>query len=108
MRGMSLAAVPVRQLGAFIKGVAAVPDSHTAQALGADGWARDEHFLMLIIDTLREANWQRSKDGSKNRNRPKPVSPLAKRGKRIGNANGRSNTEVLALLDKYKRKGGSD
>ncbi len=32
---------------------------------------------MLIVDELRVANWQRTKDGSKNRNRPDRISPLA-------------------------------
>ena len=31
---------------------------------------------MLVLDELRTANWMRSKDGAKGRNRPKPVSPL--------------------------------
>lgn len=30
------------------------------------------------MDSLRIANWQRSKDGMKGRNKPKPISPLAK------------------------------
>lgn len=33
---------------------------------------------MLVLDELRVANWQRSKSGAKNRNRPKRISPLAK------------------------------
>ena len=41
---------------------------------------------MLILDEIRTANWMQSKDGAKNRNRPKPVSPLVRddRSKKVG------------------------
>ncbi|MDH2392311.1 DUF5361 domain-containing protein [Streptomyces sp. HNM0663] len=57
----------------------------TAQVFGGDGHTREQHLLYLAVDELRQANWQRSKDGTKGRNRPKPLSPLARRpGKRTG------------------------
>jgi hypothetical protein len=56
--------------------------------------------LALVLDELRTANWMRSKDGHHNRNRPKPVSPLAKKtGKRYGHTD-RSPAEVISLLER--------
>ena len=78
------------------------PGSLTAQAAGGDGWTRTEHLLAFVVDELRTANWQRSKDGSKNRNRPKPISPLrTASGKRIGKTD-RSPAEVKAYLDRLQ------
>lgn len=52
----------------------------------------------MIVDELRVANWLRSKDGAKGRNRPKRISPLAKKpGTRIGRTT-RSPREVMDLL----------
>lgn len=73
------------------------PDSLTAQAHGSDGWTRVEHLLALIVDQLAIANWQRSKDGRKNRNRPKPISPLNRTGTRFGKTD-RDPDEVAAFL----------
>lgn len=72
------------------------PESLLAQALGGDGWSRTDHLLALVVDELRVANWQRSKDGSKGRNRPTPISPLGKK-KPIGHTD-RSPAEVQAYL----------
>jgi hypothetical protein len=57
--------------------------SATAMLAGSDGISITDHVLMLITDELRTANWMRSKDGAKNRNRPKPLSPLNKRGREV-------------------------
>jgi hypothetical protein len=47
------------------------------------------------------ANWQRSKDGTKGRNKPKPISPLAtKPGLRTGRTD-RSPREVQNLLARF-------
>jgi hypothetical protein len=46
--------------------------------MATDEYTPDQHLLFLIHDQLAIANWQRTKDGSKGRNRPKPLSPLAK------------------------------
>lgn len=41
----------------------------------------------MILDELRVQTWQRTKAGAKNRQRPKPTSPLAKKPERtIGGA----------------------
>lgn len=54
----------------------------------------------MIVDELRTANWQRSKDGTKNRNRPKRISPLARKpGIRYGRTS-RPTEEVIAYLDR--------
>lgn len=54
---------------------------------------------MLILDQLRVANWMRSQDGAKGRNRPKPISPLSAQPKerRIGGTH-LSDEEVVAML----------
>jgi hypothetical protein len=74
------------------------PHTLTAQVAGSDGCTLTEHLLFLVVDQLRTANWLRSKDGAKGRNRPKPLSPLAKpRGLRIGGTD-RSPSEVMEVL----------
>lgn len=84
----------------MVRGLEVDPASLTAQSLGADGWTRLEHLLALAVDELRTANWQRTKDGAKNRNRPKPISPLKKApGKQIGKTD-RSPAEVAAYLQR--------
>ncbi|SFD14473.1 DUF5361 domain-containing protein [Streptomyces aidingensis] len=81
-----------------MRGLLADPTSLLAKACGADGYTLDQHLLMLILDALRTANWMRSRDGQKGRNRPKPVSPLArKKGRRIGRTT-RSPQQVAAYL----------
>jgi hypothetical protein len=57
-------------------------------------------LLALAVDELRVANWQRSKDGHHGRNRPKPISPMAQRGRRWGRTD-RSPVEVAAVLARY-------
>lgn len=73
----------------------------TAQLLGSDGRTLGEHLAYQHLDELRVANWQRSKDGQKNRNKPKPVSPLAQKpGVRTGRTD-RSPADVQRLLARY-------
>jgi hypothetical protein len=60
---------------------------------------------MLLLDTLRVANWQRSVDGSKGRNRPRPVSPLVRAAGETTyggakRAPATSRAQALALLDR--------
>jgi hypothetical protein len=76
------------------------PSSVTAQVSGGDGHTREQHLQYLLLDELRTANWQRTKDGQKNRNRPKPASPLAKkRGIRTGRTD-QDPADVMRLLKK--------
>lgn len=67
----------LRQLAACVRGLLADPTTLTAKAFGADGYSLEQHLLFLLVDELRIANWQRSKDGSRGTNRPKRISPLA-------------------------------
>lgn len=74
------------------------PTSVTSQVHGGDGHTRSEHLLFLVVDELRTANWQRSKDGAKGRNKPKPISPLARKpGLKTGRTD-RDPAEVMQLL----------
>jgi hypothetical protein len=53
----------------------------------------------MILDELRLGNWLQSEDGQKKRNRPKPVSPLAKKDTKMGHIpDGVSQDQVMALL----------
>lgn len=75
------------------------PTSQVARAAGSDGYSLTEHLLFLIVDELRLANWLSSEDGSKNRNRPDRLSPLAERKPRLGVVpDGVTQDQVLALL----------
>lgn len=75
------------------------PASLSAQAAGGDGWTRTEHLLCLVLDELRIANWQRTKNGAKGVHRPKPISPLREvPGQRIGRTD-RTPEEIKAYLD---------
>ena len=44
-----------------------------AQNPDAAPWGLSEHLLAVIADSVIAANWMQSKDGQKNRNRPKPI-----------------------------------
>jgi len=82
--------------------------SCTYRALGGDEWTLTDHLLALIHDQLAIANWQRSKDGQRDRNRPKPMSPLlqreSRRERRIGHTD-RTPDEVRALLAQLGPRG---
>lgn len=91
----------MRRIGNLYAALLADPRSITAQNAGGDGYTTADHLMFLVVDELRTANWQRTKDGAKGRNRPKPLSPLAKKpGKKIGRTD-RSPSEVAALLARY-------
>lgn len=73
----------------------------TARLLGGDGRTAVEHLQYFVVDELRTANWQRTKNGQKNRNKPKPISPLATRpGIRTGRTD-KSPAEVQQMLARY-------
>jgi hypothetical protein len=56
----------------------------------------------MVLDELRIANWQRSKDGAKGRGRPKRASPLAQpQGERRYGKTDRSPEEVAAYLARF-------
>lgn len=51
------------------------PESAYVRAVHGDEamWGLPEHLMALAIDALNVANWQRSADGAKGRNYPKPI-----------------------------------
>lgn len=92
----------MRRIGNLYAALLADARSITAQAAGGDGYTTADHLMFLVVDELRTANWQRTKDGAKGRNRPKPLSPLAKkRGPEKTGRTDRSPSEVVALLARY-------
>lgn len=85
-------------LGPAARALLADPGTLTARAAGGDGYTLTEHLLMLVLDELRTANWQRSKHGQRGTNRPTRVSPLAKSsGARFGGTS-RPPEQVAAYL----------
>jgi len=70
------------------------------RVLIADEWNLTEHLLALAVDRLGVLIWQKTKDGQKGRNRPKPISPLAKHGSTYGKTD-RSPEEVKAYLARF-------
>lgn len=36
-------------------------------------WGLSEHLLAVVADAVVAGNWMQSRDGQKNRNRPKPI-----------------------------------
>lgn len=95
-----MARLDIGLIGAATRALLGDPTTLTAQAAGGDGWSRTDHLLALIVDELRVANWQRSKDGARNRNRPKRISPLTKKpGRRYGRTS-RTPEEVAAYLQR--------
>jgi hypothetical protein len=51
------------------------PDSALHRAMHPDAapWGLSEHLLAVVADAVIAGNWMQSKDGQKNRNRPKPI-----------------------------------
>ena len=46
---------------------------HRAMHPDAAPWGLPEHLLAVIADAVTAGNWMQSRDGQKNRNRPKPI-----------------------------------
>ena len=47
-------------------------------------WALNEHLLAEIADTQRLLLWAKTKDGTKNRNRPQPIPRPGRRPEKFG------------------------
>lgn len=67
-----------RRLRVFIDGLKSCPESALWRQLDPDGardelWTINTHRATDAVDLLTAANWQRSEDGSKGRNKPKPT-----------------------------------
>lgn len=102
--------VPLRRLRGLVAGF---PDAGTAlwraavdspRGAGvarrppASWWTPERDLLASVIDLLSIQVWQRSEDGSKNRNRPKPIErPGVSSGRRMG-ATSLPQEQVLAIL----------
>jgi len=71
-------------------------DGALARALhGTDAlWTLDRQLLAAAVDELRTSNWMRSKDGAKNRNRPKPIPRPGTGDRRYGSARGMTPEQV--------------
>jgi hypothetical protein len=87
----------------LIRALAATPGTLLNRKLSSDDWSRSEHLLAIVADRLAVANWQRSKDGQKGTRRPKPISPLAKRGGVRYGKTDKSPEEVKAWLARLRR-----
>lgn len=70
--------------------------------MAGDDWSRTDHLLALVHDQLAAANWQRAAGGKRKPPKPKPISPLVKRGTRMGGGHGKSNDEVIAQLERFR------
>lgn len=46
---------------------------HRAMHPDAAPWGLSEHLLAVVADAVIAGNWMQSRDGQKNRNRPKPI-----------------------------------
>lgn len=46
---------------------------HRAMNPDAAPWGLSEHLLAVLADAVIQGNWMQSRDGQKNRNRPKPI-----------------------------------
>lgn len=95
--GRSFAVLHAADLAAHLP-----PDSAVGRAMNPDhAWGVAEHLQALTVDALRLLVWMQSTDGSKNRNRPKPIPrPGVKQGKqRVG------KKDLLVLpVDEVKRR----
>lgn len=49
-------------------------------------WSLSEHLLAESVDSLRMLLWAKTKDGQKNRNRPKPIERPGRRPEKLGKA----------------------
>ena len=48
-------------------------------------WGLSDHLLAVIADAVIAGNWMQSRDGQKNRNRPKPIQrPGVEQDKKYG------------------------
>jgi hypothetical protein len=93
-------------LRVLIEALAQTPGTLLQRRLAGDDWTLDQHLLAIAADRLAVANWQRSRSGQKGTNRPKPISPLARRGQSRQNRTGYTDQDpaaVKALLDRYRR-----
>lgn len=91
-------ALIVRRLYVLVEALIKMPESLLHKELAGDTWSLTDHLLALIHDQLAIANWQRSRDGQRGSNRPKPISPLAAKNQTRYGKTDRDPEEVKAFL----------
>lgn len=70
---------------------------------GPLAWTQAEHFAALQLHAANVANWQRTKDGQKGNNPPKPIEPPKGRKEReAGSA--RLDAKAQAFLARQKAR----
>lgn len=58
---------------------------HRAMHPDESPWGLSEHLLAVVADAVIQGNWMQSRDGQKNRNRPKPIKrPGVETSKKFG------------------------
>ena len=98
LRHLGTARLSWRRLRILIEALVVTPGTLLNRRLSGDDWSLDQHLLAIVADRLAVANWQRSKDGQKGTRRPKPISPLAKRGGLRYGKTDRDPEDVKAFL----------
>lgn len=100
LRGIALESLTIREAIPLVDILTHADGTGLRRAMVEDTWTLTDHLLALVYDELRLHTWQRTRDGKKNRRRPKPISPLAKRGTRYGKTD-RDPDEVKAYLARF-------
>jgi hypothetical protein len=62
-----------RDLLVFVQHVGRDSALYRSQNPDDSPWGLSEHLLAVVADAVIAANWMQSRDGQKNRNRPKPI-----------------------------------
>lgn len=81
------------------------PDSATMRHY-AQGWALEAQLLAGVFDRLVEANWQRSADGQKGRNKPKPLPRPGVQGAGVRVGSGSMSLDEAKYWLAQRRAGG--
>lgn len=74
-------------------------ESRVKRIYSDDGpWTFDRTLMALAVNALNVLVWQRTKDGSKGRNRPEPIGPFARPRRRALEGEAMTIEELDALL----------
>jgi hypothetical protein len=98
-----------RRLAALVSNLPRDAAVHRATYGERARWGDTEHLLADVVDLLQLLWWAQTKDGSKNRNRPKPLPrpgvtpPKDERTERIGSGSW-SLAEMRDKLDRWHGK----
>jgi hypothetical protein len=101
LRDLTTGRLTWRQLKVLLAGLPA--DAATRRSIGGpeEDWHLEHHLLALIIDGLREANWQRANQFSKHPSRP--PTPLPRPGvvRRALGRTSMTSAQVKAFLARF-------